>query len=312
MQDLTPAGRRGSLILAVSAGLALADASVVALALPALLRELDTTVEGVAAVLGVYVVVLAAALPAAGALERRHGAARVGAAGLGLMAAASVLCAAAGSRGGVCSRRGLGVVGGGGVAPRVAAGAVSVVRVSALAASRVRGPAAVRAVAGALLVGAGTLCLSFLPGASVAWTIPPQVLAGAGMGLALPALSGELLPERSAGDAARLLCVRHVGIAAVLAALAPVVSHQLDAATHTARLRGVALVLDARLPPQDKLTLAPALLTGVRRQDPRGEPRDAIGAQRDQFGGAQPATFDTPAQRADGTPVAAVGDALAQ
>src|SRR3954468_19868615 len=95
MHDLTPAGRRGSLILAVSAGLALADASIVALALPALLRELDTTVEGVAAVLGVYVLVLALALPGAAVLERRHGAARVGSAGLALFGAASILCAAA-------------------------------------------------------------------------------------------------------------------------------------------------------------------------------------------------------------------------
>jgi len=412
--------RRSALVLAVSAGLALADASVVALALPALLRELDTTVEGVAAVLGVYVLVLAAALPVAGELERRHGAARVGAAGLALMAGASLVCAAAGSLGVLLAGRAVQAAGGaagllaaftlldgagrgrrlwvaaavfgtaagpalGGaltealgwraifiaqapvaltaavvafrpaavshavpaparsplpagpaaalgfvaaaltavlfllvlelvagwsVDPLVAAAAVSVVPVSALAASRVRGPAAVRAVTGALLIGAGTLCLAYLPGASVAWTIPPQVLAGAGMGLALPALSGELLLERSAGDAARLLCLRHVGIAAVLAALAPVVSHQLDASTHTARLRGVALVLDARLPPQDKLSLAPALLTGVRSKDPRGELRDAIDEQRDQFSGAERATFDTLADRADETLVAAVGDAF--
>src|SRR3954470_18112687 len=81
------------LLLAVAAGLALADASIVALALPALLRELGTSVEGVAAVLGVYVLVLALALPGAAVLERRHGAARVGAIGLLLFAAASLLCA---------------------------------------------------------------------------------------------------------------------------------------------------------------------------------------------------------------------------
>ena len=38
-------------LLAAAAGLALADASIVVLALPPLLREFDTTVEGVAAVL---------------------------------------------------------------------------------------------------------------------------------------------------------------------------------------------------------------------------------------------------------------------
>src|SRR3954447_80983 len=97
MQDLTLSRKPAGIVLAVSAGLALADSSVVALALPQLLRELDTTVEGVAAVLGVYVLVLALGLIPAAADERRHGAARVGAAGLGLMAAASILCAVAGS-----------------------------------------------------------------------------------------------------------------------------------------------------------------------------------------------------------------------
>ena len=50
------------LALALAAGLALADASIVTLALPDLLQALDTTVEGVAAIIGVYTVVLALTL----------------------------------------------------------------------------------------------------------------------------------------------------------------------------------------------------------------------------------------------------------
>ena len=46
-------------VLAIAAGLGLADASIVTLALPDILRDLDTSVEGVAAVIGVYTVVLA-------------------------------------------------------------------------------------------------------------------------------------------------------------------------------------------------------------------------------------------------------------
>jgi MFS family permease len=406
------------LLLAVAAGLALADASIVALALPPLLRELGTTVVGVAAVLGVYVLVLAAALPGAAVLERRHGAARVGAIGLGLFAAASLLCATAGSLGVLLAGRALQAAGGaaallavftlidaggrgrrlwvaaavfgtaagpalGGlltqlfdwraifvvqapvalaaalaaartrteaapaparsafpagpaaalalvsaaltavlfllvlelvagwsVAPLGAALAVTVLPVAAILAHRIRGPAAVRAAGGSLLVGAGTAALAFLPDASIAWTIVPQALAGAGMGLALPALAGELLPERTAGDAARVLTVRHVGIVAVLAALAPLVSAQLDSATRTARERGVALVLDARLPPEDKLPLAPALLTGVETDNPRETLRTAIDGQRDSFSGAERTTFDQLARRADDTLVAAVGDAF--
>jgi hypothetical protein len=406
------------LLLAIAAGLALADASIVALALPPILRELHTSVEGVAAVLGVYVLALAVALPGAAVLERRHGAARVGAAGLALFAAASLVCAAAGSlpvllagravqaaggaagllaaftlldaggRGrrmwvaaavfGTAAGPALGglltqlfdwraifivqapvalaaalaasrappdavpapprsplpaapavalalvsaaltavlfllvleLVAGWNVEPLGAALAVTVLPVAAILAARIRGPAVVRAATGALLIAGGTGALAFLPGASIAWTLIPQTLAGAGMGLALPALAGGLVPERTAGDAARLLAVRHAGIVVILATLAPLVSGQLDSATRTARERGVALVLDARLPPQDKLALAPALLTGINSASPRDELRAAINAQRDSFTGAGRAEFDRLARRADDTLVTAVGDAF--
>ena len=59
---VTPAGRISRLALALAAALALADASIVTLGLPSILSELDTTVEGVALVLGVYTAVLAVAL----------------------------------------------------------------------------------------------------------------------------------------------------------------------------------------------------------------------------------------------------------
>ena len=61
-----------TILIAIAAGLALADASIVTLALPELLSELDTTVQGVAAVLGVYTVVLAVALIPRGAARPAH------------------------------------------------------------------------------------------------------------------------------------------------------------------------------------------------------------------------------------------------
>ena len=79
--------------IALAAGLALADAAVVTLALPQVLVELDTTVEGVAAVIGVYTAVLALALPLSAAL---HGP-TTGTAGALLFAAASIGCASADS-----------------------------------------------------------------------------------------------------------------------------------------------------------------------------------------------------------------------
>src|ERR1051325_3444513 len=78
--------RARSWVVTVAAGLVLADASIVTLALPELLRALDTTVEGVAAVIAVYTLVLAAALLPAERLVRRHGAAAVGAGGFALFA----------------------------------------------------------------------------------------------------------------------------------------------------------------------------------------------------------------------------------
>ncbi|HLM09603.1 MAG TPA: hypothetical protein VK307_07825, partial [Thermoleophilaceae bacterium] len=67
-------------LIAVGVALALADASVVTLALPPMLDDLETTVEGVAAVIGVYTIVLAALLPAASRLRRRWSDAALGAA----------------------------------------------------------------------------------------------------------------------------------------------------------------------------------------------------------------------------------------
>lgn len=411
------------LLLAVAAGLVLADASVVTLALPDILVELDTTVEGVAAVIGAYTVALALALIPAERLCRRAGPARVAAAGFALFAAASVVCAvaatmpvlltgrcvqAAGGAAGlvatftllvghadepaVARRLWLGaavlaaavgpalggaltelfswesifvaqtpvalaaavvalglpatppvpasaasrtppgpavalalisaaltavlfllvllLVAGWSVSPLRAAVAVLVIPAAALAGARIDGDARLRAAAGCVLVAAGTIALAFLPDARLAWTVLPQALAGLGMGLALPALGGDLLPERDARDAARLLTIRHAGIAVALVVLSPVLSDRLEDATQRARERGVALVLDARLPPDRKLEVAPALLAGVEDTDPRAGLERATTEQRKAFDGEERAEFDRLAERADDTLVTAIGEAF--
>src|SRR3954466_14432404 len=77
-------------LVAIAAGLALADASIVALALPPILTEFDTTISGVAAIIGVYALVLALSIwPAARV--------RVGPSGFALFALASLGCGVAGS-----------------------------------------------------------------------------------------------------------------------------------------------------------------------------------------------------------------------
>jgi MFS family permease len=410
-------------MLAAAAGLALADASIVTLALPRLLSELHATVEGVAAVIGVYTVVLAAALMPAERLRRRSGSSRVGVAGLGLFAAASAGCAAAGSlelllalravqalgaaaalvaafdllgagdegapgrrlwntaavvgfasgpaigglltqifdwraifiaqvpvalAGALAARtpaepaapraeakterpeRGpmialgllsaaltavlfllvLLLVAGWNEEPVVAALAVSVLPLAALATRNAPGNTRMLAATGCLLVAAGTLCLAFLPQASVFWTLLPQLLAGAGIGLALPRLAGGLVPERSAADAARILTVRHAGIAVALVILAPVVSANLDSATERAKERGVAIVLDSSLPPQAKVALAPDLLAGVDSERPRKGLESAIEHHRASFRGSERSAYDRLAARADDTLIQAVGESF--
>jgi MFS family permease len=408
-------------ILAIVAGLGLADASIVTLALPDILRDLNTSVEGVAAVIGVYTVVLAITLipfeRAASTLSVRA----VGAGGFALFAVASAACAGADDLTGLLVARcaqavgaaaGLATVfdllGGAGpgrrlwlgaavfatalgpaaggvlteafdwraifvfqvpvaaagavavlagpsrapaqpaperperfalrpalalalvsaalaavlfllvlllvagwnVSPLSAAATVTVIPLAALGGARLGGDPRTRAAAGCALVGGGVLALAWLPDASLWWTVIPQALAGVGMGLALTALGGDLLPERTPRDAARLLAVRHAGIAGILAIAAPIAAHQLDVSTQTAKERGVALVLDAPLPPQDKIKLAPALLNGVDSDQPRAGLRRAVAAERHAFTGAERATYDDLGQKADDMLVTAVGEAF--
>ncbi len=375
--------RRAS--IAIAAGLALADAAVVTLALPQLLLELDTSVEGVAAVIGVYTAVLAVALPISAALHSRAS----GGAGALLFGAASIACATSNSLELLLAMRALQAIGagallaaafdaldGGGagrrlwigaavagtaagpalgglltelfdwraifiaqapialaavpallsspiatvrealprpprdlvaavaltllsgaltavvflvvlllisgwsVAPLAAAAAVTVLPLAAVAGSFVRGDPAPRAVAGCLLVAGGIGGLAFLPTASELWTVLPQLLAGFGMGMALPALAGELLPERTRGQAAALLSLRHIGITLALALLAPVVASELDDQVELARERGTALVLDAALPPTDKIEIAPRLFANVATEQPRDALAKSLARER--------------------------------
>jgi MFS family permease len=191
------------------------------------------------------------------------------------------------------------------LSPLTAAAGVTVLPIAALLASTVRGPAVARAAAGAVLLAGGAVSLAFLPEPGIGWAVVPQVLAGAGMGLALPAYAGELLPERTSTDAAYGLLARHVGIVLILAILAPVVSNRLDDLTDQAVLKGASLVLDANLPPEDKLSLAPDLFNGVNAERPREGLRQALDEHASELG-ADPGL----AQRVDDLVVASVEDAF--
>src|SRR6478752_3533145 len=86
-----------SLGLAIAVATVLADSSVVVLALPDLLSSFDVSIERVAWVITAFNLALALAAVPAAYLAVRAGAARVAAGGLACFAAASAVCASAGS-----------------------------------------------------------------------------------------------------------------------------------------------------------------------------------------------------------------------
>jgi hypothetical protein len=129
------------------------------------------------------------------------------------------------------------------------------------------------------------------------------------MGLALPAYAGELLPEKTVGEAAVSLVARHAGIVVVLAILAPVATAKLESGTDQAILRGTALVLDAQIDPLRKLELAPALLEDVDIDSPRAALTDAVDERRAQFAG-EAAVYERLAKRLDDVVVVAVQEAF--
>jgi predicted MFS family arabinose efflux permease len=203
------------------------------------------------------------------------------------------------------------LIAGWGIDPLAAAAAVSIMPLAALGAAWIHGPPLLRAGAGCLLVAAGSASLAFLPTASVAWTVLPQLAIGIGMGLSLPALAGELLPDRSGHQAARLLSIRHVGIALALLILAPIAQHEIDTTLADTREQGAALILDASIDPQVKLEIAPRLAEAVETEDPRGGLQQVFDDNRGEIDEDQRAAYDDLAQRADDTLVAGVNDGFA-
>ena len=417
-------------LVAIAAGVALADGSIVTLALPQLLRELGTSVEGVAAVLGIYCAVVAVALPVVVRARERWGSRRIGVGGLLLFAAASLGCATSHSlpvllsmraaqglgaacllvlafdvlaveRDGLRSRRWLWtatavlgtaagpalggllaqtfgwraiflaqvpialaaslavlaqrerlavqpepvqappvahprhesvpmialaltaaalssvlfllvllLVGGWGFSPLQAAGAMMLVPAGAAAVRRVGGAALTRAAAGCALLGTGVLTLAFLPSPSVWWLLGPLLVAGAGMGLALPALAGELLHERTPRHAARLLAVRHAGIALTLLLLAPIIAVQVQAASAQATLEGVAALLDSSVSPGEKLKLASDVESSVRSSNPRAALADVLATKTSGLNAADRAALGSLQRQGDAIIVQAAGDTV--
>jgi MFS family permease len=161
--------------------------------------------------------------------------------------------------------------------PATAALTVSVVPVAALAARPLarllRSPDGVEVAVGCFLVAGGLVGLAIPPSANLAWTIAPQALVGLGLGLTIDRLTAHAMQLRlpRAEHAGWTIGARHIGVVVGLAILTPVFTADLRDAQVPAQEAITSLVLDAPLPPQDKIAVAEALgreLTSQQGQIP--------------------------------------------
>jgi MFS family permease len=109
----------------------------------------------------------------------------------------------------------------------------------------------------ALLVG-GLLGLALLPSTSVGFVVWALALCGAGLGLAIPALSRAAL-DLGAGpcrSGALTIGVRHLGLVLSLALIAPLLATTLPSAGDRAMLRATAVMLDAPVGLSQKIPIA--------------------------------------------------------
>jgi MFS family permease len=154
------------------------------------------------------------------------------------------------------------------IEPLAAGLIVTVMPLSAVAAARFLGsitPLWARAASGAILISGGLAALGWLPHAGAVWTVPPQIAVGAGLGLALSALTERALAGRSAQavHGGWTIAARHAGVVLGLLLLTPIFTADLDRNEDDALAAGTSVVLDSRIPPLRKLSVARDVLVAV-------------------------------------------------
>jgi MFS family permease len=152
--------------------------------------------------------------------------------------------------------------------PLEAAAVVTVMPISAIVAAHFAGaisPLWTRAASGVILISGGLAALGWLPEAGAAWTVPPQLAIGAGLGLALSALTERALAGRASQvvHGGWTLAARHAGVVLGLLLLTPIFTADLERNGDEALAAGTAYVLDSRIPPLQKLGVAREILAAV-------------------------------------------------
>jgi MFS family permease len=155
--------------------------------------------------------------------------------------------------------------------PLTAGLVVTVMPLAGIAAMRYRiTPLWARAASGAILISGGLVALAWLPRAGVFWTIPPQLAIGAGLGLALSALTERALEGRS-GQAVHggwTIAARHAGVVLGLALLTPIFTADLKKNEDAALAAGTAVVLDSNISALNKIGVARDVLVAVDEAKP--------------------------------------------
>lgn len=118
-----------------------------------------------------------------------------------------------------------------------------------------------RAAAGAILLAGGLAALALLPKATVALTLPPQVLVGVGLSLVLSALTETALGGRApqAIHGGWTIASRHAGVVVGLLLLTPIFTADIAEQRRDAIDAGTAVILDSPVSPLLKLDLADRL-----------------------------------------------------
>jgi len=147
------------------------------------------------------------------------------------------------------------------LSPIEAAAVVSAMPLAAIFGSRLTervGDARSRAAAGAILVSGGLAGLAFLPKATIALTLPPQILVGVGLALVLSALTETALGGRApqAIHGGWTISSRHAGVVIGLLILTPIFTADIEQQRHDAIDAGTAVILDSPVNPLLKIDLA--------------------------------------------------------
>jgi MFS family permease len=169
------------------------------------------------------------------------------------------------------------LVDGWGMSPALAGLVVTVMPLAAMLSTRLApqaGTPVVRMASGVVLVSGGLVALALLPRSSWVWTVPPQLLIGAGIGLALVALTERAVAGRGGPvvHGGWTLAARHAGVVLGLLLLAPLLTSALDRNEQDALRAGAAVVLDSEIPPLDKLGVAQDVLEAVKAADSNERP----------------------------------------